>query len=71
MAETSALPATPALLAAVEREFARSTERLCDFLRIPSVSTDPGFDAETRRCADWLVAELRGLGFTAEAAKTT
>ena len=70
MAESNALPATPALLAEVEREFARSTGRLCDFLRIPSVSTDPGFDAETRRCADWLVAELRGLGFNAEAAKT-
>ena len=64
------LPSTQALLAEVERGFSASTQRLCDFLRIPSVSTDPKFDAETRRCADWLVAELTALGFKAEAAKT-
>jgi acetylornithine deacetylase/succinyl-diaminopimelate desuccinylase-like protein len=65
-----ALPSTTALCEVVDREFVRSTQRLCDFLRIPSVSTDPAFDGETRRCAEWLVAELRALGFTAEAAKT-
>jgi acetylornithine deacetylase/succinyl-diaminopimelate desuccinylase-like protein len=64
------LPALESILATVDREFPRSVERLSDFLRIPSVSTDPAFDAETRRCAEWLVAELRALGFTAEAAKT-
>ena len=64
------LPSTHALLAEADRGFAASTARLCDFLRIPSVSTDPAFDAETRRCAEWLVTELRGLGFEAEAAKT-
>ena len=58
------------MLAEVERNLDASTKRLCDFLRIPSVSTDPAYDAETRRCADWLVNELKGLGFTAEAAKT-
>jgi acetylornithine deacetylase/succinyl-diaminopimelate desuccinylase-like protein len=66
----SQLPNGTALIAEVDRGFARSVERLSDFLRIPSVSTDPNFDAETRRCAEWLVNELRGLGFTAEAAKT-
>jgi acetylornithine deacetylase/succinyl-diaminopimelate desuccinylase-like protein len=65
-----ALPSTPSLLAEVERNLDASTKRLCDFLRIPSVSTDPAYDAETRRCADWLVNELKGLGFAAEAAKT-
>ena len=64
------LPSTQSLLATVESGFAASTARLCDFLRIPSVSTDPAFDEQTRRCADWLVAELRAIGFTAEAAKT-
>ncbi len=66
----SALPSTTALCDAVDREFAQSTKRLCDFLRIPSVSTDPAFDGETRRCAEWLVDALRALGFTAEAANT-
>jgi acetylornithine deacetylase/succinyl-diaminopimelate desuccinylase-like protein len=63
-------PSAAQLIAEVDRDFAQSTTRLSDFLRIPSVSTDPAFDGETRRCAEWLVAELRGLGFTAEAAKT-
>ena len=58
------------LLREIDRGFDASVGRLVDFLRIPSVSTDPAFDADTRRCADWLVAELRGLGFEAEAART-
>ena len=69
-ASPAGAPTIDALLAEVERAFPKSIERLSDFLRIPSVSTDPAFDAETRRCAEWLVAELRGLGFEAEAAKT-
>lgn len=67
---TRPLPTTTELIASVDRGFEDSTRRLCDFLRIPSVSTDPAYDAETRRCAEWLVDELRGLGFEAEAAKT-
>ena len=69
-AASSQIPSAASLLAEVDRGFARSVERLSDFLRIPSVSTDPAYDAETRRCAEWLVNELRGMGFTAEAAKT-
>ena len=42
-----------------------SVARLCDFLRIPSVGTDPSHDADTRRAAEWLVAELRAIGFDA------
>lgn len=66
----SARPTTTELIASIDRGFEDSTRRLCDFLRIPSISTDPAYDAETRRCAEWLVDELRGLGFEAEAAKT-
>ncbi|MFM7051648.1 MAG: M20/M25/M40 family metallo-hydrolase [Planctomycetota bacterium] len=64
------MPSVDALLASFDASFDASTQRLCDFLRIPSISTDPAYDAETRRCADWLVEELRGIGFEAEAAKT-
>lgn len=67
---SSALPSCDALLGEVDRAFDASVARLVAFLRIPSVSTDPAFDADTRRCADWLVGELRGLGFEAEAAPT-
>ena len=57
----------PALDAAVEDVLARSTdERRADFvefLRIPSVGGVPAYDADTRRCADWLAARLRRAGF--------
>jgi len=35
---------------------------LFDFLRIPSVSTLPTHDADCRRAAEWVAAELRKLG---------
>ncbi|RLS93043.1 MAG: M20/M25/M40 family metallo-hydrolase [Planctomycetota bacterium] len=64
------LPSPLALMAQADQAFAESVTRLEDFLRIPSVSTDPSFDNETRRCAQWLVEQLVELGFTAEAAPT-
>ncbi|HEY1014025.1 MAG TPA: dipeptidase [Herpetosiphonaceae bacterium] len=34
-----------------------------DLLRIPSISTDPAYAPEVRRCADWLVAAFARIGF--------
>ncbi|MFT5145086.1 MAG: acetylornithine deacetylase/succinyl-diaminopimelate desuccinylase-like protein [Rhodothermales bacterium] len=43
-----------------------------DFLRIPSVSTDPEYAGEVRRAAIWLVDHFKALGFeTAEAIDTS
>ncbi len=42
-----------------------SLERLFGLLRIRSISTDPEFAAECRRAAEWLVADLRSIGFDA------
>ncbi len=53
------------VLAEIERGFEASVERLCDLLRIPSVGTDPAFDAHTRRAAEWLVERLRSIGLDA------
>ncbi len=53
------------VLAQVEREFEHSVDRLVELLRIPSVGTDPAFDADTRRAATWLVERLRAIGFEA------
>ena len=39
-------------------------DQLTDWLRIPSVSTDPDHDADTRRAAEWLAADLRRIGMT-------
>ncbi|MFJ1794045.1 dipeptidase [Kitasatospora griseola] len=36
---------------------------LADWLRIPSVSADPGRAGEVRRSAEWLVEKLRATGF--------
>lgn len=42
-----------------------SLERLFELVRIKSISTDPAYKAECRRAAEWLVTELRSLGFSA------
>ncbi len=42
-----------------------SLERMFELVRIKSISTDPAYKAECRRAAEWLVTELRTLGFDA------
>lgn len=34
-----------------------------EFLRIPSVSTDPKYKADIERCADWVIDEMKRIGF--------
>jgi acetylornithine deacetylase/succinyl-diaminopimelate desuccinylase-like protein len=58
------------VLATIDDNMPRATERLMDLLRIPSISTDPAFMGDVDRAADWLVAELAALGATAEKRKT-
>ncbi len=43
---------------------------LTDFLRIPSISTDPSFAGEVARAADWLVNHMQSIGITARAVPT-
>ncbi|MGV3531958.1 MAG: dipeptidase [Chthoniobacteraceae bacterium] len=45
-------------------------ERLFDFLRFPSVSTDPERKGDVAACAQWLASELRVCGLTAEVHQT-
>ncbi len=42
-----------------QRHFPRYRRWLEDFLRIPSISTDPAYAAEVRRAAEWLARLLR------------
>lgn len=58
-------PSVEPVLAEVERGFERSVERLVELLRIPSVGTDPAYDADTRRAGQWLVDRLRAIGLEA------
>ncbi len=41
-------------------------DQLMHFLRIPSISSQKDNAADVRRAAEWLLAELQSLGFTAE-----
>nr|WP_323776918.1 M20/M25/M40 family metallo-hydrolase [Amylibacter sp.] len=45
--------------------------RLFDFIRIPSVSTDPAFAPEVARAADWLAQTLVDMGAKAKVHETT
>jgi acetylornithine deacetylase/succinyl-diaminopimelate desuccinylase-like protein len=54
-----------AVLERIDRDLPASLERLFALLRIPSISTDPAHAGDCRTAADWLVAELRDLGFEA------
>ncbi|ALG90616.1 MULTISPECIES: M20/M25/M40 family metallo-hydrolase [Actibacterium] len=58
--------ALDSVLARIDADLPQATERLLELLRIPSISTDPAYDAECARAADWLVADLRSIGFDAE-----
>jgi acetylornithine deacetylase/succinyl-diaminopimelate desuccinylase-like protein len=46
-------------------------ERFYDFLRIPSISTDPAFKPDIQRGADWVLSELKRLGFDKVSAMPT
>lgn len=59
-----------AVLAEADRSFEASVDRLCRFLRIPSVSTEPAFAAEVRRAAEWVSGELAGIGFASSVRPT-
>ncbi|MCA8868062.1 MAG: M20/M25/M40 family metallo-hydrolase [Rhodobacteraceae bacterium] len=53
------------VLAHIDADLDNAIERLMHFLRIPSISTDPKFNGDCDRAADWLVADLASLGFDA------
>ena len=49
----------------LRRDFDGAVGRLCDLLRIPSVSTDPAYKADVLRAAQWMVDDLKSMGFDA------
>jgi acetylornithine deacetylase/succinyl-diaminopimelate desuccinylase-like protein len=58
------------VLARIDREKETYLEELKDYLRIPSVSTDPEYDDEVMRAADWLAEKMRDAGLEAEKIET-
>jgi acetylornithine deacetylase/succinyl-diaminopimelate desuccinylase-like protein len=59
------------ILARIDASLPEATARLMDLLRIPSISTDPAYKADCDRAADWLVNDLKSLGFDASKRPTT
>ncbi|MEX2520464.1 MAG: dipeptidase [Paracoccaceae bacterium] len=54
-----------AVLAHLDADADAAVERLFALLRMESVSTDSAFKGECRKAAEWLVADLRSIGFDA------
>ncbi|MDQ4136753.1 MAG: M20/M25/M40 family metallo-hydrolase, partial [Pseudomonadota bacterium] len=59
-----------AVLGRIDSDLDQSLERLFAWLRIPSISTDPAFAGDCRNAAEWLRAELSGLGVEASVRET-
>ena len=59
-----------AVLDRIEREKEDYLEELKEFLRIPSVSTEPDHKADVLRCAEYLGERLRAAGLTVEMIET-
>lgn len=59
-----------AVLASADQALDTSLERLFSLVRIKSISTDPAYKAECRKAAEWLVGELKDLGFDASVRDT-
>lgn len=49
----------------IDTDLDAALERLMTLLRIPSISTDPAYKADCDAAADWMVADLAGMGFDA------
>ena len=54
-----------AVLSQIDTDLDAAMARLQALLRIPSISTDPAYEADCDAAADWLVADLASLGFDA------
>lgn len=54
----------------IDDNFDHSVDRLIEWLKIPSVSTDSQFDAEVLRAANWMDDQLSNLGFNVKMIKT-
>ncbi len=59
-----------AVLQRIDDMLPEALDRLLDLLRIPSISTDPAYKGDCARAADWLVEDLKSLGFDARSAPT-
>ena len=59
------------ILAHLDNDQDAAIERLFALLRIESISTDPAYKAACKDAADWMVADLKSIGFDASRRDTT
>lgn len=61
----------PAVLEALEKSQDAALERLFEFLRIKSISTDPAYKDDCAAAAEWCAKTLGDIGFEASVRQTT
>ncbi len=59
------------VLTRLDQDLENSLTRLFELMRIKSISTDPAYAKDCRRAAEWLVADLKTIGFDASVRDTT
>ncbi len=59
------------VLGDIDADLGNSLDRLFDWLRIQSISTDPSYAGECRRAAEWIRGDLEALGFEASVRETS
>ena len=55
--------ALPAVLDRIDADLDQSLERLFDFLRIQSISTDPAYEDQCKAAAEFVAKDLSSIGF--------
>ena len=66
----SASDALPAVLDRIDADLDKSLNRLFDFVRIPSISTDSAYKDSCRAAADHIARDLTSLGFDTDVRPT-
>ncbi|MEP2781002.1 MAG: dipeptidase [Pseudoruegeria sp.] len=54
----------------IDADLEKSLDRLIELLKIQSISTDPAYKVECEKAADWLVDDLKSIGFDAQKRET-
>jgi acetylornithine deacetylase/succinyl-diaminopimelate desuccinylase-like protein len=70
MSQQSSAPSLDKVLTHLDNNLDKSLDRLFDLLRIKSISTDPAYKADCRKAAEWLVEDLKTIGFDASVRDT-
>src|SRR5215203_1419962 len=58
------------VLARIDADREKYLEELKDYIRIPSISTDPDYKDDVLRASDWLLGKMRAAGLTTEQIQT-